>query len=123
MRLSDDVARPRVAVEPVRACLAPLVACLPFVLLLAFSPRAEPQEQTPREVLLATCTRVYDAGACGCAVAATAEHAPAEPQATIAGPPATAARRVEATRIPIIVTRDFARLVQACMSGPGAPAD
>jgi len=123
MRLSDDLARPRSAAEHFGTWLAPLIAAVPFVLLLAFSPRAEPQEQTPREMLLATCTRVYDAGACGCAVAAAAEHAPAEPQATIAGPPATAARRVEASRIPIVVTRDFAHLVQACMSGPGAPAD
>jgi hypothetical protein len=80
--------------------------------------------------LYARCARVYDAEACRCAVGSAPPSAPgslptaAQRLQVAAGNSGSVPSRVESSRIPIHLTRDFVQLVQTCMSrGGDAPAD
>ena len=123
-----------------------LVASLPVALLWLSGPA--------RNVALAehdrdriACARVYDSVACSCAMGATAaaEFAPlgvsdedlalnrtgddrdgraTDGQVAPGSNPQRVVRRVGAGRVPITMTADFARRVQACMAGgASAPVD
>ena len=80
--------------------------------------------------LYTPCSQVYHPEACRCAVGSMPPSIPgSRPTAeqglqVAAGNSGSVAGRVEATRMPIQITRDFVQLVQACMSrGSDAPAD
>lgn len=80
--------------------------------------------------LYARCSRVYDAEACRCAVGSAPPSAlgslPTADQRlhVAAGNSGSVPSRVESTRIPIQLTRDFVQIVQMCMSrGGDASAD
>lgn len=95
-----------------------LAACLPVALLLYASAPARLAALTQRDQARASCARVYDVGACGCAVDATIAAQPAPDRRDV-----PARRRIEASRVPIGMTPDFVRRVQACMAGLRGPAD
>jgi hypothetical protein len=125
-----------------------LVASLPIALLFLSAPlrQAALAEHDSDRI---ACSRVYDSVACSCAMGTTvaAEYAPlgvsdedlalnrtgddgaiagrATDGRVVAGSnPQRVVRRVGAGRVPVTMTADFARRVQACMAGgASAPVD
>jgi hypothetical protein len=112
--------KPRIADNGRMATLA-LIAGLPLVVLLALSAPARQAALAEHDPDRIACARVYDSVACSCAVAATIAAEPASLGVSADAPPL---RRVDATRVPIAMTADFVRRVQACMAGgASAPID
>ena len=107
-----DVARarkPRTADDGRLLTLA-LMAGLPLLVLLGLSAPARQAALAEHDPDRIACARVYDSVACSCAVAAE--------QAAIGVPgDAPTPRRVDAARVPIAMSADFVRRVQACMAG------
>ena len=125
-----------------------LVASLPIALLFLSAPLRQAAFAEHDSDRIA-CSRVYDSVACSCAMGTTvaAEYAPlgvsdedlalnrTGDDGAIAGRatdgrvaagsnPQRVVRRVGAARVPVTMTADFARRVQACMAGgASAPVD
>jgi hypothetical protein len=100
---------------------------MPLALLFYLATPGQQAVLAQRDAARAACSRIYDAGACTCAVNATAASRflglPDDALELAAGG-LPLGRRVESTRVPVTMTPDFVHRVQACMAGgAGAPAD
>ena len=119
-----DAARTRMLVQ--LAALS-VVACMPLALLLYLGTPERQAVQAERDAARAACSRIYDAGACSCAVNATVSAPPRSlgmPDDGLSPGALPWGSRVESARVPIAMTADFVHRVQACMAGgASAPVD
>ena len=99
--------KPRIADDGRLLTLA-LIAGVPLLVLLGLSAPARQAALAEHDPDRIACARVYDSVACSCAVAAEQVGMPGE---------VPTPRRVDAARVPIAMSADFVRRVQACMAG------
>jgi hypothetical protein len=122
-RVTRSTVRARSRAWLERTVLA-LAACFAFSLLILDEPARRRAEIADQQAL-AACGRVYDEGACTCAIEAIADGAPGSPSRSavrivLGGAPADPAEAALAAR----GMQGFVQLVQACMARQdGAPID